>query len=401
MAADLTTLSNVLKDLYLGPIQEQLQNEILFLNRVSPKAQELVGNQAVIPLHTSRTGGIGSRGEGDALPTDGNQGYRRLTYDLKYHYGRVKISGVAMLKTRSDAGAFLRGLQSEFDGLKQDLQKDLSRQVYGDGTAALATITTGSTTTVINLSSAEAIVKGFVYPNQRLDVGTLANPTSRGTNTVVQSVSATAATVTVSPAITAPTTGEFIFRNGNAEASSVSNEMTGLQQVISTSTGTTLGGLSATTEPLWDNQRKDNGSAPINLDNIQVLIGQCRVAGGKPSAAITSYGIQRGIFNVLQSQVRYMEPTKLEGGFDAITYSGFPIIADVDAPWGRLYLLDEAQLRVFSPEDWHFLEEDGKTLKWVSGFDQWEAVMRRAMQIGAVRRNTSGVLYNITDTNGV
>jgi hypothetical protein len=69
----------------------------------------------------------------------------------------------------------------------------------------------------------------------------------------------------------------------------------------------------------------------------------------------------------------------------------------VDAPYGRVYLLDEAQLRMFSPEDWNWLDEDGKTLKWDTGFDRWIAVMRRAMQFGAVRRNTHGVLYGITD----
>ena len=170
MAADLTTLSNILKDLYLGPVQEQLQNFILLLQRIEPKAQDLVGNQAVIPLHTSRTGGIGARPESGALPTDGNQSYRKVTYDLKYLYGAIKVSGIAMLKTRSDAGAFLRALESEIDGLKADLQKDTSRQLYGDGTGAVAVLAAGSTTTVLNTATNESMLKGKIYPNMVVNV---------------------------------------------------------------------------------------------------------------------------------------------------------------------------------------------------------------------------------------
>lgn len=404
MAADLTTLSNILKDLYLGPVQEQLQNDILIVQRLGTSSQELIGNQAVIPLHVSRTGGIGARPEGGLLPTDGNQSYRKINYDLKYLYGAIKVSGIAMLKTRSDAGAFLRALQSEIDGLKADLQKDTARQLYGDGTGALATLTAGSTTTVLNLASNEALLKGQIYPNMVVNVGTLANPVSRSSSPgTVSSVDPAGngglGTVTLAAAISGSgVAGEFIFRYNSTAASSVSYEMSGLQNVVSTSTGTTLGGLSATTEPLWDNVRVNNTSGPIVLDNIEQAIGRVRINGGKPSVAITSFGVRRQIFNQLSPQVRYMEPQNLKGGFTALQYGEYPIVVDVDAPYGKMFLLDEAQLRLFSPEDWGWLQEDGKVLKWDSGYDRWIAVMRRAMQLGAVRRNTHAVVYNITDT---
>lgn len=403
MPADLTTLSNILKDLYLGPVQEQLQNDVLIVQRLGSSSQELVGNQAVIPLHTSRTGGIGARPEAGALPTDGNQSYRKITYDLKYLYGAIKVSGIAMLKTRSDAGAFLRALQSEIDGLKADLTKDVARQLYGDGTGAVATLTSGSTTTVLNLASNEALLKGQIYPNMVINVGTLANPVSRSsTPGTVASVDPNGngglGTVTLAAAISgAGAAGEFIFRYNNTAAASVSYEMNGLKNVVSTSTGTSLGNLSATTEPLWDNVRVNNGSGSIVLDNIEQALGRVRINGGKPSVAITSYGIRRQIFNQLSPQVRYAEPQSLKGGFTALQYGDYPVVVDVDAPYGALYLLDEAQLRLFSPEDWGWLQEDGKVLKWDPGYDRWIGVMRRAMQLGAVRRNTHAVIYGMTD----
>jgi hypothetical protein len=95
-----------------------------------------------------------------------------------------------------------------------------------------------------------------------------------------------------------------------------------------------------------------------------------------------------------------MEPTKLEGGFDAIEYGGMPIVGDRDCNWGKFYMLDERFLKVYSNRDWHWLEEEGNVLKWVVGRDAWEAALARYMQIGATRRNTQLVLYGITDATG-
>src|SRR4051812_39657722 len=99
-----STLGAILKDLYLPPVVEQLNNEILLVQRLEKSSDEIFGNQAIVPLHVNRSGGIGSRAENAALPTAGSQGYAKAVYDLKYHYGRVRVTGVAMAKTASSAG---------------------------------------------------------------------------------------------------------------------------------------------------------------------------------------------------------------------------------------------------------------------------------------------------------
>ena len=59
MSAVISTVSNLLKDVYLPPVVEQLSNEVELLNRIKKKSDaELVGNQVVLPLHTNRSGGI-------------------------------------------------------------------------------------------------------------------------------------------------------------------------------------------------------------------------------------------------------------------------------------------------------------------------------------------------------
>lgn len=404
--ANLTTLSNVLKDFYIAPVVEQLNNDVLLFNRLDTDNNSLYGNQAVIPLHTTRSGGIGARAEDADLASAGAQGFSKAVYTLKYLYGRLRVTGPSMELTSSDMGAFVRSLGTEMTALKDDLARDLARQVYGDGTAAIATgVAAGSSNTVTVLTTSEALDKGHIYPGMVVDIGTLVNPVSKCTGVASTGVGVVTVVTPATPSFTTAAAaagtianGEFVFRQGNALASSVSNEISGLQNIVATS-ATNLGGITVTAGSFFDNLRI-NVAGELVLDSLQQALNRVRIGGGKTSLAITTFGIQRKIFNQLQSQVRYMEPTKLEGGFDAIEYGGMPIVGDRDCNWGKFYMLDERFLKVYSNRDWHWLEEEGNVLKWVVGRDAWEAALARYMQIGATRRNTQLVLYGITDATG-
>ena len=56
----LTTVDSILKEYYLGPVQEQLNNEVLLLSRIEARSEDLVGKAAFVPLHTGRSSGIGA-----------------------------------------------------------------------------------------------------------------------------------------------------------------------------------------------------------------------------------------------------------------------------------------------------------------------------------------------------
>ena len=71
-------------------------------------------------------------------------------------------------------------------------------------------------------------------------------------------------------------------------------------------------------------------------------------------------------------------------------------MGDIDAPFGNMYFLDESALKVFSDQDWHFLDADGLTLRQKADYDAFEAIMVRYMNLGATRRNSHMVLSGIT-----
>jgi hypothetical protein len=178
--ATLTTLSSILKDFYLPTVQDQLNNEVLMLQRLEPSAQDLFGNQAVIALHKQRNAGIGPAAENAALPAAGNQAYARAVYDLIYLYGRIRVTGPGMVKTQSNAGSYLQMLKSEVDGVRMDLKKDLARQVWGSGfgNGLIAKCGTTTTSTTVVLANNEALLKGWITTGMVVDIGTSGSPAS-------------------------------------------------------------------------------------------------------------------------------------------------------------------------------------------------------------------------------
>ena len=440
MGADLSTVSSILKEYYLGPVQEQLNNEVLLLSRLESRSEDLVGKAAFVPLHTGRSSGIGAVGEDAALPAAGNQTYARAEYDLKYLYGRIRVTGPSMAKTKSDAGAFLQTLKGEMDGVRADLVKDLARQVYGTGDGVIATGTpdaTTATTHTITLANWEPLKKGQLYVGQVVNcfvqstgvatAGTLTDFTI----SAVSIVGATDSTITVTSASVAMTAVLVaITRSGSVTAAqalnrfnntSRSNEIDGIQRMVNSFTpaaasaadGTyssatlatargksgSFGKIDAYTSTYWDNQRTGTygNTDALTIMRIQEAINLGRQQGAMPSAMITSLGVQREFYRLLQANQQFVAPgdTAYASGFSTLTYNGMPVIADLDAPYGQMYILDESTIKVFSDQDWHFLDGDGQTLRQVADRDAYEAVMVRYMNIGATNRRKNVVINGI------
>jgi len=406
--ATLTTLSSILKEFYLGPVQEQLNNEILVNQILKVDSENLEGLKAVVPLHYGRSSGVGARGELITLPTAGNQAYQRATYDLKYHYARVQVSGPSIAKSKDESGAFLQALKSELDYIKNDVALDFARQVYGDGSGKIAVCgTTTASTTVVLGDSGEAINKGFLYVGQVVDIGTVAAPQTLANAVTITDLSQSANTITISGSAITTNGTHFVFRAGNVTASTVYEMDCGLQSIVSGSTGTVVGTLNPSSAGLgfWDNLRDTSGGA-ISLSNLMLNWNKVNANGAKSDgiAAITTPGLARRLFATTDftTNVRFVDSLTLNGGFEQITFSvgtgKIPLTTDRHAPYGKVFMVDKKHVRLFSPADWDFLSRDGLTIRWVTDTDAFQAILYRYANMGTDRRNTSLVMTGLTDT---
>ena len=159
---NLTGFDKVLKEFYLGPVREQLNSDTLLMQRLQKDNESVSGRQVRIPLHVGRNEGIGSGAEGGLLPDPGVQSYEDMTFKVKYHYGRILLSGPVIFASANDKGSFIRALDSEIKGLVDDIKHDVNRQMFSDGSGIPFT---SRATGGIDVSSDIAIATGFEVAN--------------------------------------------------------------------------------------------------------------------------------------------------------------------------------------------------------------------------------------------
>lgn len=418
MGATLSTISNVLKNFYLGPVRDQLNSKVLALQLLQVDTENLEGLQAVLPLHTSRSAGVGARGELVTLPSAGNQVYAQATYDLKYHYGRVQVSGQSIAKSASDAGSFLRAMKAELDMIKDDIAIDFARQVYGDGSGQIAQCGASGPSTTVTLASAEAIKKGFLYIGMTVDVGTAAAPSSLASASAISAVNAATPSITIGTSVTV-TAANFVFRAGNVAAGPVVYEMdAGLQKILATAANS-VGGINAASagNEYWDNLRDTTGGAIAltSASGLLVNLNRAISAGADDLISVTTPGLVRRLFASTDfaaagstGNVRFVNTKQFNGGYSTVTFDTgegpVTLASDRHAPWGKVFIIDRNHIKLFSPADWDFMQRDGLTIRSMgvgaSAVDAYEAVLYRYANMGTDRRNSSVVLSGLTDTDG-
>ena len=139
MSATQNTLSDILKEFYLGPVQEQLNNEVMVLDLMTKATVDWNGRVAIIPIHVSRNTGVGYRAEGTStvnalLPAAGDQGYQRLQVNAHFLYGRFQITGPAISAAgKGGANSFIGWMEAEMDKLVNDVKNASDNAMISGG----------------------------------------------------------------------------------------------------------------------------------------------------------------------------------------------------------------------------------------------------------------------------
>jgi len=132
-AAMLASYDEALKYMYLPAIQEYLNHDTILADKIDTNEKDVSGKLAYIENHYGRSAGIGARADGGALPQASYQKYKKSEVSTKYNYGRVNFSGPTIAATRDERGAYAKVVQTEIEGIVEDLMKDINRQLWGCG----------------------------------------------------------------------------------------------------------------------------------------------------------------------------------------------------------------------------------------------------------------------------
>jgi hypothetical protein len=403
MAATLATIDSYLKEVYQGRIREQLNDEIVALKRItrsgSGVTNEVGGKYVTFPIHTRRNAGIGSRFESEALPTPGQQGHAAARVNLKYAYGGVQLTGQAISLSDTDAKAFAKALDNEVEGLKNDLKKDMNRQVYGSGNGAIGVASGANTGATVPVYDARLFQVGAV-------VDTQSGTTVDNSGLVIDSVDVAAGTVTFTTTPgTALADGDIIVRKGSGVAAAGNRELTGLAAIVSDSG--TLYNIDPSTEPEWKATVDDNsGTLRALSESLMInMVDSIRTKGGSTTLILQSLGVRRAYFNLLSQLRQTVNTQQFTGGFTGLAFTTdqgeIPVVADPDAPLNKQWFINEDALTYYRDEDWHFIDRDGSMWKQVrdnSGdYDAYYARMVEYHELGTDRRNSHGLIDDITE----
>lgn len=407
---NLTTADAILKDLYVGPIVEQLNQKTYMIDQIERDSDHIdhTGRRAVIPVHKNRNRGRTSLADGGTLPVAGRQDWADAIVNIKYHYYGIEISDQAIEATKRNEGAFVALLDAETKGVAKDMRKDINRQVFGTGDGIL-TACVSAAAGVVTVDTVQYIGIG-----DTLDILVSATgATSAGVvGTTVTARDPVAKTITVSPAPGTPASINSTYAVYVTGARN--NEMDGIQNIISTSR--TLHSINSATagNEYWNAASRDVGTndtttAVAGESVFEQLADDVGATGnGEIEVFLTTRGIRRRLADTYQSQKRFndAQAVNVHGGYSAIMVNEVPVVADDDAPKKRAWGLNKGAFKWFEQTSPGWLEsKDGqvfhlKPSSTAGRFDTvWQAWFRWYAALGCVAPQRTGRLRYCTDDN--
>lgn len=137
----------------------------------------------------------------------------------KKNYGIAKIDNETIEATKSNEGAFLAALETEVDGMLQNMGRDYGAKIYGSGTGSRGKIKAATTpTTTIELAEPNDVV--FFEVGMVLEASsTNGGGSLRSTFPTVTAIDRDTGILTVSPTVNGDyAAGDYLFQRGDYDA---------------------------------------------------------------------------------------------------------------------------------------------------------------------------------------
>ena len=452
-AAILSNYTEVLKTFYLPAIREQLNHGTILSDILQVNTEDVAGKDASIEMHHGRTKGTGARKDGGLMPEADYQKHKVATVPCKYNYGRVTFSGPTIAATRDEKGSYARVIDNEITGVVKDLQKEVNRQYWGCGYGVIGRWrSTGSGTSYTlqkkyRANSVGGDAFGSTFGAKYLEENNGGVPVVLGSYSSGWPITVDATDIDVSaiaesadydtitctdPSVT-EAAGTYYIRpatsqTDDAGAAGVARfEMMGLRGMITDENPDDIcitdgvGGSGAglkTSDPLqgldvdtysWWKSNVDTHSAgrylgqrSLSLNLMQKMFDKVETKAGKdygPDMILTTKSIRREYLDLMQADRRNVNTMTLDGGWTALEFNGIPLTVDDDAIDGEMYFLTTKDIQKYRMSDYDWMDKDGSILARISGYDAYEAILFLYQELGCSRRNSHGVIFDLSYTD--
>jgi hypothetical protein len=440
MSATRGTLDSLLKDFYLGPVQEQLNNEMLVLQMYEKMSVDWSGRQTIIPIHVARSTSVGfaaevdGAGGGGVLPAPiGQQTYNNLTVVARYLYGTFRISGPAVASAKNGGkGAFIGWMEAEMDKLVTDVKNTADYTMLNGGgvigfitdsvadpthafTGDHAKVVAGTDVTLANcfspgLDSADALINTTYLNDITAAVALHAVAPSNegaGTITFVASQDTTAGgyggPTRVAPVVVRAHTNLALYQG---EPVGIMSNLFGNGGVAGTPdhfgiqvNGAARSGTLDTFARVTEANPGATGVHDLTVERIQNVLDEITVLSGEePDVIICHPSLRANYVAVLSASLFATSrggATKGDAGFLDLSYGNIPIKFSRHCPRGMMIFMNKKTWKLLQLQSGGFADLDGTTILRAAAQDAWEGFYRWYYNTVCVRPNANGLLVGI------
>lgn len=341
------------------------------------------GGGKLLTVHYSRNTGSAAGTETLTLPTAGKQGYLQANIPMKKNYHTISLSDYVLEASKKSKEFLVNVLESEYQGAKNDMQRQLSRQGWGIGTGAICRVNDASPDTTLTFDT-PIIGKN---PMDYFDDGNglmFSSAIDAATSAAYTEVSAITGTHTMTVAsATGIVDDDYVFLahdNGTATptVSNVGAEIMGMKGLIDDGANVaTLEGLARATYLWWQSFVDDNTTQRSLTEALLHSTFLEAMKKGNPKYILTSWDVVSVYGQLLTPDRRYANANmELNGGFKGVDFNGLPMVADYDAPYDEAYFVDPSVLSVEDLGPIGFMNADGGILDRSATTPAYNATLR-------------------------
>lgn len=405
-------LSNVLKEVWTADsLAKQFYDETPWLDRLEKTPKYTIGDHASVPLQTGRGGAttvLGSAG-GNLNPVS-YQKTAKGTYTLAYNWAQVQLEFGALNQANGGTTSVVEAKLLEVEGAVADLRKDVTRQAFADGTAKIAQCGTTSGSTTVTLATNgyeyESLVRGFLRPDQTIDIftpGSSDSAVSNGSAVQIQSVVASSATpqIVINGSGVTTSSSHYVKITGARTGNSAINEMTGLRSHAGSTTAI-VGGIDPASNAYWQPAIVDTATTAMTLDlPLKLQQNVFQQTGAFPTDAVTGIKQLTSLYSVLQNQVRFTGDIVSAGNVLKLAWNGMNIEAYPDASDREWYFISPKDMLIvtgeYSTPMWaSSVEGAGGQFRWKQGATAFTDALVYPLALAFRRRNSFAAATGLT-----
>jgi len=397
MAQTTSAFDAVLKEFYIGPIRSQLNAKTRLLSdftKADIEQLEWQGRVAIVPLRSSRNVGTKAAAEEGLLPTAGRQGYAKLSIPMRFLYGRIELTAPVMKASRANPGSFARAMQSEQEGLVDDLARQRNRMLAGAGSGILALANgAGSGATALIVDSPGGVAGAtngtrFLKAGMVIAIHDFAAPATV-IDALVTITSVDSATQVTIPSSTWDDNAAITLgvTSGGTNEGSYNIEPVGILGIVDSTTYlSTIHGIdrSAAANAFFRSTIMASVGT-LSPDVLQRGIDNTEEVSGEVIDCFYAHSsVRREVLKLMEGDRRYTQTVLMSpdagtkaGAFKAdLTFNQIPIKVDKDLPYGVLLGVNRSHLFWIPEVEGEWADEDGSILLRSSTKDVYEARFR-------------------------